>query len=69
MQHGGITGKKGYDCSFSGSIRPEEIVIRLSEIQELEEETLGYLTKRMKQNGTDNAIALFLKGNFTSNPF
>ena len=35
--------KKGYDCSFS-VVSPEEIVIRLSEIQELEE-ALGYLTK------------------------
>ena len=42
MQHGGITGK-GYDCSFS-VVSPEEIVIRLSEIQELEK-ALGYLTK------------------------
>ena len=35
--------EKGYDCSFS-VVSPEEIVIRLSEIQELEE-ALGYLTK------------------------
>lgn len=42
MQHGGIQ-EKGYDCSFS-VVSPEEIVIRLSEIQELEE-ALGYLTK------------------------
>lgn len=34
--------EKGYDCSFS-VVSPEEIVIRLSEIQELEE-ALGYLT-------------------------
>ena len=35
--------EKGYDCSFS-VVSPEEIVIRLSEIQELEE-ALGYLAK------------------------
>ena len=35
--------EKGYDCSFS-VVSPEEIVIRLSEIQELEK-ALGYLTK------------------------
>ena len=35
--------EKGYDCSFS-VLSPEEIIIRLSEIQELEE-ALGYLTK------------------------
>ena len=35
--------EKGYDCSFS-VVSPEEIVIRLSEIQELEK-ALGYLPK------------------------
>ena len=35
--------EKGYDCSFS-VVSPEEIVIRLSEIRELEK-ALGYLTK------------------------
>ena len=35
--------EKGYDCSFS-VVSPEEIVIRLSEIQELEG-ALGYLAK------------------------
>lgn len=35
--------EKGYDCSFS-VLSPEEIVISLSEIEELEE-ALGYLNK------------------------
>ena len=35
--------EKGYDCSFS-VVSPEEIVIRLSEIQKLEE-AMGYLAK------------------------
>lgn len=39
--------EKGYDCSFS-VVSPEEIVIRLSEIQELEK-ALGYLTKEDKR--------------------